>query len=612
MSDDAESASAKRFTIQLHAAAQNRRPLEALAADADGFAQAVDHLPQGLGEALRAAEAVRGGPAAMRRHSFASAACDRAGRLVAACPGFDTWLIGPDPLADAVRDLQPGQLRYSVVVDDANGRPIAIAVARSAGATGWPLDPQVRAALEAGQATFAVLAVRPSRAWSEISAACGLTGLETRITAALAEHGDLRRAATGAGVAYETAREGLAGALVKTGARRQAELIQLMTTLAIGDVSASEDGWRTFADLFDLTARQARMAWSVAGGATRAEAAKAAGVSDHAAKTGLRAVYASCGVASATDLGRLAAEVEALTALAAATDIQWSRPGATSAPLRLIRRRRGPGRIAVEDHGPPDAAPVVVFHSPTNGRHLPRRLVTELQAAGLRPISFERPGFGLTTPSAAAHPMAEAAEDLIDILDTLGLDRVRILGRGCVAARAFAWRHPERFERGVLLGPSPPHRSALRRDGLLGAVVNLTLKQPQLIEAFGNMLIRGATTANIERLTRAIIRHSPADLAALSDPDIFADHVRSTQQAAVGGVGFVRELAAVAHESGAEYPQDGRPWVILIGDQDPLHRIPDPAHIWTDLLPGARVQPILGGGRFLHVSHPRQVAAALL
>jgi pimeloyl-ACP methyl ester carboxylesterase len=348
----------------------------------------------------------------------------------------------------------------------------------------------------------------------------------------------------------------------------------------------------------------------VAQGATRSEAARRAGVSQHVAKASLGAVFAACGVANAADLGRLAAEVDALAGLAAATDIQWSRPGAQRAPLRFVRRRRDPGRIAVEDHGPVGAAPVVVIHSPTNGRHLPRNLVAALHERGLRPISVERPGFGLTSPASPDTViLEEAAADLVDVLDALGLERVRLLGRGCVAALAFTARHPERFERGVLLGPSAPDPAARRRDGLLGVIGTLVLERPALLDAFAKMLIRGSTTANIERMTRVAARHSPADLAALADPAILADHVRSSQQSALGGVGFVRELAEASRR--LDFAQPGAPWRIILGDRDPLHQIGDPQSAWRNLLPGAEVQVLPGAGRFPHFTHPHEIAAAL-
>ncbi len=224
-------------------------------------------------------------------------------------------------------------------------------------------------------------------------------------------------------------------------------------------------------------------------------------------------VYAACGVTDAVDVGRLAGQVEALAVLAGATEIQWSPQAARAGaqiPLRFIRRQRAAGRIAVEDHGPKGAKPVVVTHTPTSGRRLPQVLVRAMHAAGLRPISVERPGYGLTTPAALdSDPLEAASADLVDVLNILGLEKVRVLGRGCMAALAFAALHPERFDGGLLIGPSTPDPAHRRRDGLLGAVVSLVLERPHLMRSFATLLIRGSSPANIRQVTRAIVRHSP-------------------------------------------------------------------------------------------------------
>jgi pimeloyl-ACP methyl ester carboxylesterase len=278
-----------------------------------------------------------------------------------------------------------------------------------------------------------------------------------------------------------------------------------------------------------------------------------------------------------------------------------------------VRRRRSAGRIAVEDHGPRRAPPVVVVHAPTNGRHLPRQLVASLQRVGLRPISIERPGYGLTTPQPAdAELYAEALADMIDVLDALDLDRVRIVGRGCAISMAFGARHPERFERGVLLGPSTPDTEQWRRDGLMGAVATLLMDRPHLMDAFGAMLARGATREGLAQILRTILRNSPTDLAALSDPQTLADFVRAAQQAAIGGSGFLCEMPVFAANAAKASAQDGRRWVIVIGDRDPMQKIADPASAWEPILPGARVLSLPGAGRFPHITHADEIAAALL
>ncbi len=333
-------------------------------------------------------------------------------------------------------------------------------------ARGWPLATDVYAALLAGHAEFAVIAFRPAAtAWDHAARAYGLSPQESRLAAALARRGNLHAAAADTGVAYETARKLVGSAMRKTGAGRQTDMIRRILAAAAGDTRPADDTIRLFADLFGLSWRQAVLAQGVAQGATREAAAAAAGTSGHAAKTDLKVVYQACGVANAVDLARIAAEIDALAGLARACSVAIAPPGEAAEPLRLIARRRSPRRIAVTDHGPVKARPLLVFHPAVGGRHQPRKLIAALQAAGWRPVTFDRPGFGLTdmiTDMAAGDPFAESAEDALDVVEALGLARVTLLARGgstaalTAAARlgdrggsAACWSAPSRRQRSI-------------------------------------------------------------------------------------------------------------------------------------------------------------------
>jgi len=123
------------------------------------------------------------------------------------------------------------------------------------------------------------------------------------------------------GIAYETAREALAGAMAKTGARRQAELVKQVALNGALLVSERDGGWRVLAAVYDLTPRQARLAVAVAAGATRRDDARQTGVSERVAKTDLATVFEQCGVDTVAALARIVAELDALSGLASATDV---------------------------------------------------------------------------------------------------------------------------------------------------------------------------------------------------------------------------------------------------------------------------------------------------
>lgn len=602
--------SADAFLRAFRDARAEGRGLEVIADDAEGFAAALANEPKALAVAIEAAGAASGGAASVSPSAFATAACRRDGRIVAGDAAFAAFDLPKLALAQAIRDAGSGSPRLSVIVDDVRGRPVAVAVAPPGRALRWPLDADVRQALSSGTADYGVLGVRSADGidWPTLFSAWTFSGAETRLASALVRRGDLREAASEAGVAYETARETLAAAMAKTGARRQPDFVRQLAQLAFGDLPTSDATWRTLADAYGLTARQGRLALLIAFGATRAVAAASLGVSDQTAKADLKLIYERCGVESGTALGRLVAETDALARLAAATDVEILGSGASVTPLRFVRRRRSAGRIAVEDHGPRESVPVVIFHTPTTGRHLPRILVEALQARGLRPISVERPGFGLTTSSDGDF-VEDANADLIDVLDALGLDRVRLLGRSVAMPLRFAADHPERVERGVLLSATPPGVRAT--GGLLAAFMGLALDHPQMVQSFARMAARLSSERSILRITEQAVGGSPSDMAAISDPTNRADWVRASRQPSSGD-GFAREFAL--HGDGGSIPSRAysADWTILMGAQDGLAAgVADPQALWKDAMPRARFQVVVDGGRLLHLSHPDIIAAAL-
>jgi pimeloyl-ACP methyl ester carboxylesterase len=54
--------------------------------------------------------------------------------------------------------------------------------------------------------------------------------------------------------------------------------------------------------------------------------------------------------------------------------------------------------LAVEDAGDRDGRPVLVHVGTPNSRHLYGRTVADATARGLRLISYDRPGYGDSTP----------------------------------------------------------------------------------------------------------------------------------------------------------------------------------------------------------------------
>ena len=113
--------------------------------------------------------------------------------------------------------------------------------------------------------------------------------------------------------------------------------------------------------------------------------------------------------------------------------------------------------LAVEEWGEPDGTPVFyVCGSPMSrlARYPDARLFSRL---GVRLITYDRPGFGYSTPQPERR-VVDAAGDIAAIADALTLDRFPIFGvsGGAPHALAFAARFPDRTSRVAALASLAP------------------------------------------------------------------------------------------------------------------------------------------------------------
>jgi pimeloyl-ACP methyl ester carboxylesterase len=88
----------------------------------------------------------------------------------------------------------------------------------------------------------------------------------------------------------------------------------------------------------------------------------------------------------------------------------------------------GDGRtLAVSEAGDPGGYPVLVHVGTPNSRHLYGRTVADAAARGLRLISYDRPGYGKSTPQ-PGRTMADCAGDARAICAALGIERLAMWG----------------------------------------------------------------------------------------------------------------------------------------------------------------------------------------
>jgi pimeloyl-ACP methyl ester carboxylesterase len=304
-------------------------------------------------------------------------------------------------------------------------------------------------------------------------------------------------------------------------------------------------------------------------------------------------------------------EISALRGLATACEVSVESVALDDQPLRLIQRSWAAGRIAIADHGPPRATPVLIFHSNISGRHHPRSFISKLQAAGYRPIAVERAGYGLTD-TVAGDPVDAGVRDVHDVLDALGLPTAIAIAR-CTTASviACAAEHEGRITGGVLLWPDPPpreDRSVLRMSQRARSIF---VRHHDLALPFVRMLCRRMSAGASEKLWRSAVKGVAVDEALLDDPAERADLLRGCQQAVRGMYGFLNEAIALGAGANPVQMKDGSRWSAIFGSGYEKFDVADAARFWGAAMPGGTVDIVREGVHFLHVTHTDAVIAAL-
>jgi pimeloyl-ACP methyl ester carboxylesterase len=102
-------------------------------------------------------------------------------------------------------------------------------------------------------------------------------------------------------------------------------------------------------------------------------------------------------------------------------------------------------QLAWAENGAADGRPVLCMHGSPGSRLSRQTELQQLEAAGIRQISYDRPGYGRSDPMPGRR-VADAAGDVTALLDDAGIDRVAIVGGsgGGPHALAVATLLPER------------------------------------------------------------------------------------------------------------------------------------------------------------------------
>ncbi|MFC9558646.1 alpha/beta fold hydrolase [Agromyces sp. NPDC056965] len=266
--------------------------------------------------------------------------------------------------------------------------------------------------------------------------------------------------------------------------------------------------------------------------------------------------------------------------------------------------------IAWCEIGHPDGAPVLAAHGSPGSRYQLLPLQEAASAAGIRIVAPDRPGFGGTSPTTASG-FHTWDHDALELLDSLGLSRVALLGfsGGAGYALALASVAPERISRLVLacgMIPGAPRSALAGRIPIVSVLYGLSRWQPALATA---MLEGRGPFANTREVN--LSAWPEADRAVMARPEtkqlMAPDSDEGMRQGARAGIDDLGRYHRPLPEGLGSIPHQ----VTLVhGTAD--GNVPIGVARWAALhLPNASLHEVPGAGHYFAVTAPELITGAL-
>jgi pimeloyl-ACP methyl ester carboxylesterase len=270
-------------------------------------------------------------------------------------------------------------------------------------------------------------------------------------------------------------------------------------------------------------------------------------------------------------------------------------------------------RVGYAVYGDLAGAPLVWFPG-TPGSRLARPPDEEItRARGVRMITVERPGFGISTP----HPTRTVlgwADDMKHVADELGLERFALAGTSGAGPYlcACAIKLAARITRLGLIGVVAPIASPDVRRGLplwRRFAFAFARHTPRVVEA---ALVARGLGRDADALLRALTRDaSPPDRKVLDA--IWPQQVRVTREGIRQGIGaFVEELHLAAMPWGFDLADirvaDVRLWHGTLDRATPIAM----GRYLAQRIPNCHAEFIDDAGHFLHFERWEAILAALV
>ncbi len=219
---------------------------------------------------------------------------------------------------------------------------------------------------------------------------------------------------------------------------------------------------------------------------------------------------------------------------------------------------------------------------------------------------FAEEGFDVVVPDqrnhgrsghSPVHSYEALCDDLLELTDKLGFDRISLLGHsmGGKAAMQFAFDHPESIDKLIVAdispttsGHNPQHEQLI--DTMLGLDLSIFTSRSQVHEALGGQI----KSRRIRQfLTKNIYWKDKSSLGWRVNLEVVQEN-----------------LGEIFREVGSPVPFE-KPVLFLKGEKSDY--VPDEAiRRIKELFPKARIETIKNGTHWLHADNPEDFSAAVI
>ena len=282
-------------------------------------------------------------------------------------------------------------------------------------------------------------------------------------------------------------------------------------------------------------------------------------------------------------------------------------------PTSIIRLADG-RRLAFAEWGDPHGLPIVHQHGMPGSRLEHQAEPSVYEAARVRVITPDRPGYGLSDPQ-PGRGLLDWASDVRQLADALGLGRLGItsLSGGGIYALACAATMPERLTAVITTGCPAPMREpgALRGMRVVNrAAIRLGMRMPWALDAGARLLAH-----LVRRYPRFFVEQVNFDTQAvdrrwLSLPAV-RDALAATLREAVraGAWGYLEDVRVLFGPWAIDLTASGLPVQLWHGELDTVIPLQHGRHL-ASVLPGATLRICPGEAHLLMWNHLPEILAA--